>query len=155
MKYILIVFCFVIMPLDVSAKDKFTFGLGYGPMYSGLGANVGYVNNEHLIYISTGCLNVDNDGTACGGGLGYVTTAFFNGKKHGLGVFFGLVDDELYYDEKEYLFDLDRVYGINFSYSYFFKGISKSGFNAGGGLSLSKPYDDIEPKFTFQVGYQF
>lgn len=135
-----------------SAENNFTFGLGVGSLYSGLGANVGIQTENDLKYLSVGCVSYSSIyGETCGIGAGWVFTDIFDFQtpKHGLGIYVGIVDDE--YDD----FDREAVYGAGLGYHYFVSGIDKSGFNLGFTATAADEKDGFSIGGLFQIGYQF
>ncbi|MFT6207083.1 MAG: hypothetical protein ACJA0T_000987 [Colwellia sp.] len=131
-------------------NSNFSFGVGIGPMYSGLGINAAYQSTDSIIYGSLGCVDKNSDDEACGLGIGYLNSTILNlGNKHALGAYVGIVGSEITNHK------LKENYGVNFSYNYFFKGISHSGANVGVGISFERNDDDIDPLLSVQIGYQF
>ncbi|ALO35052.1 hypothetical protein CMT41_10245 [Colwellia sp. MT41] len=63
------------------ASDDFTFGIGLGSLYSGIGVNTGMQSNVDLKYISAGCVSYSSQGSTCAMGIGWVKTDIF-GFKH-------------------------------------------------------------------------
>ena len=51
------------------ANDNFTFGIGAGSLYSGVGANIGFQSKTDFKYISAGCVSYSSlYGETCGFG---------------------------------------------------------------------------------------
>ena len=140
------------MPSQAIANDIFTFGLGVGNLYSGIGVNVGVQSEIDLKYISAGCVSYSSIyRETCGVGAGWVKTDIFDFQtpKHGASLYIGIVGSE--YDN----FDHDAIYGAGLGYHYFLNGIGKSGFNLGFTVTAGSENDGIGMGGMFQVGYQF
>ncbi|TKB47411.1 hypothetical protein [Thalassotalea mangrovi] len=137
---------------ESAAEDTFTFGLGAGSLYSGLGANVGIQTKKDIKYLAVGCVSYSSMyGATCGVGAGWVHTDIFNFQtpNHGLGIYVGIVGDQYDY------FDRDAVYGAGVGYHYFFSGIDKSGVNLGFTATGADSKDGFDLGGMFQLGYQF
>ena len=134
------------------ANDNFTFGIGAGSLYSGLGVNAGIQSKTDLKYISVGCVSYSSIyGETCGVGIGWVKTDvfYFQTPKHGASLYVGIVGDE--YDN----FDRKAIYGAGLGYHYFFNGINNSGVNLGFTILAGNENDGIGMGGMFQLGYQF
>lgn len=134
------------------ANDNFTFGIGAGSLYSGVGVNIGFQSKTDLKYISAGCVSYSSlYGETCGVGAGWVKTDVFDFQtpKHGISLYVGIVGDE--YDD----FDRKAVYGAGLGYHYFFNGINNSGVNLGFTIVAGNENDEFVTGGMFQVGYQF
>jgi hypothetical protein len=134
------------------ANDNFTFGIGAGSLYSGLGVNAGIQSKTDLKYISVGCVSYSSIyGETCGVGIGWVKTDVFDFQtpKHGASLYIGIVGDE--YDN----FDRKVIYGAGLGYHYFFNGINNSGVNLGFTMVAGNENDGIGMGGMFQLGYQF
>ncbi|MBA6392329.1 hypothetical protein H4J38_16300 [Colwellia sp. BRX10-3] len=134
------------------ANDNFTFGIGAGSLYSGVGVNIGFQSKTDLKYISAGCVSYSSlYGETCGVGAGWVRTDVFDFQtpKHGISLYVGIVGDE--YDD----FDRKAVYGAGLGYHYFFNGINNSGVNLGFTIVAGNENDEFVTGGMFQVGYQF
>jgi len=134
------------------ANNTFTFGLGAGSLYSGVGVNVGVQSKTEFKYISAGCVSYSSIyGETCGVGAGWIKTDIFDFQtpKHGASLYIGIVGSE--YDN----FDRDAIYGVGLGYHYFFKGIDQSGVNLGFTIVAGNEYDDIGMGGMLQIGYQF
>ena len=134
------------------ANDNFTFGIGAGSLYSGLGVNAGIQSKTDLKYISVGCVSYSSIyGETCGVGIGWVKTDVFDFQtpKHGASLYIGIVGDE--YDN----FDRKAIYGAGLGYHYFFNGINNSGVNLGFTMVAGNENDGIGMGGMFQLGYQF
>lgn len=148
--------CLLTLTLAISsqtfANDNFTFGVGLGSLYSGVGVNVGIQSKTDLKYLSVGCVSYSSlSGEACGGGIGWVKTDLFNSTntKHGASVYLGIVGSENDH------FNNDPIYGLGLGYHYFFSGINQSGLNLGVTVVAGNEDDGIGVGSMFQVGYQF
>ena len=134
------------------ANDNFTFGIGAGSLYSGVGVNIGFQSKTDLKYVSAGCVSYSSlYGETCGIGAGWVKTDVFDFQtpKHGISLHVGIVGDE--YDD----FDRKAVYGAGLGYHYFFNGINNSGVSLGFTIVAGNENDEIGMGGMFQVGYQF
>ena len=142
----------LILSAQTLANDNFTFGLGAGAFYSGIGVNAGFQSKNDLKYISAGCVSYSSIyGGTCGVGVGWVKTDIFDFQtpKHGVSLYLGVVDSE--YDN----YDHEAVYGAGLGYHYFLRGISNPGFNFGFTLVAGNEKDGIGVGGLFQAGYQF
>jgi len=134
------------------ANDNFTFGIGAGSFYSGIGVNAGIQSKTDLKYVSIGCVSYSSlNGEACGAGIGWVKTDLFSStnNKHGTSVYLGIVGSENTY------FNNDPIYGLGLGYHYFFNGISNSGVNLGFTLVAGNENDGLDIGGMLQAGYQF
>jgi hypothetical protein len=145
-------------------KQQFSFGLGIGAMYTGLGVNAAMVSPTELKYLSLGCIEYSSTyGTACGAGLGWIKTDLFDiqNNKHGLGLYVTSLGEETTnsYTTSDQgttvYWHRSAVYGLGVSYSYFSNGIDKPGFTYG--VSVHGSNAEFENKLGgfFQIGYQF
>jgi hypothetical protein len=128
--------------------DEISVGVGLGSLYSGLGANISKRSDSDIQYLSYGCASYSTIyGSACGLGLGWVSTDIFDFQtpKHGLGLYFGVVGGE----NKD--FDNKPVYGAGIGYHYFFHGVHSAGANVG----LTVVSEGSDTAAMFQIGYQF
>ncbi len=112
---------------QILANDDFTFGLGVGSLYSGVGINAGIQSKVDLKYISAGCVSYTSQEATCGMGIGWVKTDLFDFQtpNHGASIYIGVIGSELDYDGYQ------AVYGAGLGYHYFFNGIGNSGLNLG------------------------
>ena len=150
-KLLLSTFTMVVSPQPL-AIDNFTFGLGAGSFYSGIGVNAGVKSKTDLKYISVGCVSYSSiHGETCGVGIGWVKTDIFDFQtpKNGASIYMGVVGSE--YTS----FDHKAIYGVGLGYHYFFRGIDKSGFNLGFTVTAGNENDGVAMGGMFQVGYQF
>lgn len=133
--------------------EDISVGVGAGMSYSGLGANVAYVSETDMKYVSAGCVSYSSSsGSTCGAGIGWIKTDLFDNdsNKHGLGAYLGVVGVET-----AFLRDDKAVYGAGLGYHYFFNGIDKSGFNLGITVVAADTEDDDKFGLSLQAGYQF
>lgn len=136
-------------------------GIGAGIMYSGLGANFALVSEHDLKYVSAGCRYDDE----CGFGIGWIKTDLIDtgSNKHGLGLYFAKVDEEVsrsrsvwqYEDRVVYHTERKDVYGIGVSYTYFWNGINQPGVTLGTSAHIKNSDDDNRLGVGLQLGYQF
>lgn len=134
------------------ANDTFTFGLGVGSLYSGVGVNAGVRSKTDFKYISAGCVSYSSIyGETCGVGAGWVKTDIFDFQtpKHGVSLYIGIVDSE--YNN----FDHNAIYGVGLGYHYFFKGIGQPGLNLGFTITAGNENDGLGMGGMFHIGYQF
>lgn len=142
----------LVVSFESLATDTFTFGLGAGSLYSGIGLNAGIQSKTDLKYISVGCMSYSSlYGETCGVGAGWVKTDIFDFQtpKHGASLYIGIVGSE--YDN----FDHEAIYGAGLGYHYFFRGIGNSGANLGFTITGGNEKDGLGMGGMFQVGYQF
>ncbi|TKB47458.1 hypothetical protein [Thalassotalea mangrovi] len=148
---------------SVFAYDDFGYGLGFGILYSGLGANVNVTKANDMKYASLGCLGHSSEGgLACGVGVGWIRTDLFDvdpfyADKHGVGIYVGAVGSEKSREPSRRFPDYDNeiVWGLAGSYHYFLNGIKNPGTNLGASFVIGNGNDDIEFGLLLQVGYQF
>jgi len=141
------------------AEDNTSIGLGFGPLYSGLGINIGLAMGTSLKYVAAGCLSgsissgsdtsVSSNGSAtttstddsyntnCGIGVGWITSALLPGNRQGLGLALGASYDT---DEGNSTGG-GAEWHFAPTYNFFFNGIDRRGFNLGAG-----------PGWTFRDG---
>lgn len=167
MRKILLIAALPFLLLSTAAKADTTWGLGVGPLYSGLGINFGRTTASSLTFASLGCNSLSNNRaensksddfeSSCGVGVGHLSTALFKSNRHA----FGLNLDTSYNS-----IESQTELRIRPGYFYFFKGINKSGFNLGVGPNfffnnkssnkrqLNNRGDD-PIRIFFNIGYQF
>lgn len=134
------------------ANESFTFGVGMGSFYSGVGINAGIQSTTDIKYVSLGCVSYSSiNGETCGGGIGWVNTELFDSSntKHGASIYLGIMGTDTHY------FDNDAIYGLGLGYHYFFNGISHSGTNLGFTLLAGNANDGMSIGAMLQIGYQF
>lgn len=142
----------LVLSSQTLANDNFTFGLGAGAFYSGVGVNAGIQSENDLKYVSVGCVSYSSIyGGTCGVGVGWVKTDIFDFQtpKHGTSLYLGVVGSESNNYEHE------AVYGAGLGYHYFLRGIGNAGFNFGFTLVAGNEKDGIGVDGFFQAGYQF
>lgn len=146
----------LLFPLAFSANssaENFSFGVGVGSLYSGLGVNVATRSDTDLKYLSAGCVSYsDRDGATCGVGAGWIKTDLFNSQstKHGLGAYLGVVGRERVAFNKD-----EALYGAGLGYHYFFNGIAKPGTNLGVTFVAGDAESGFDSSLMVQLGYQF
>jgi hypothetical protein len=141
---------------DTSADERYSFGLGIGTMYAGLGANVAWLSDNNFSYLTVGCIGVvhDRDGPddgACGAGIGWLRKNVFSSlsEKHGFGFHLGPVSTALGGTK------VDAIYGVGATYAYFSNGVGQRGFVLGATPSLGRKHGDMKAYFSLNLGYQF
>jgi|GEM_PF-711377 len=149
---------------DNQDASSFSFGLGSGLFYSGIGVNLGLRTQDSFKYFSLGCayLGVYHSESSCGPGIGYVRAVDLK-RKHGLGIYFGLIDSEIEWEPVYTTFgvirkqvDREEVYGLGISYIYYANGINKPGWNIGFSTTLGNyHHGGMTSESRFQWGYQF
>lgn len=163
-------------PLLCSLADagETTIGLGLGPLYSGLGVNLGLADRSSLKYVAAGCVggsassgsdsSVSDDGsvtttsaddsytTNCGIGVGLVSSTLLPGDRQGLGLAAGVSYDT----------DEDNGAGggtewhLSPTYNFFFSGIERRGFNLGAGPGWTFRDGETDgAELRLNVGFQF
>lgn len=161
---IFVVSIFLYSNLSYANDSEMSVGLGVGFMYSGIGGNLAFVDDDSMKYISLGCVSYGStDGARCGGGIGWITTDLFNfeSNKHGFGIYAGIVGNEGYssYSSSSDSTDIYRhnntVYGAGVSYTFFTRGINKRGTTLGFSIHASNAEFDNKYGGFLQVGYQF
>ncbi|MDQ7015621.1 MAG: hypothetical protein Q9N68_04510, partial [Gammaproteobacteria bacterium] len=129
----------------------YSLGIGFGLPYSGLGLNISVNEHNSSKFLSTGCIahqnNSDNSSSACGIGLGWQHT--INGSHHTAGLYTGIVSGKTVTT----VGDLEAIYGLGITYSYYFQKQFK-GLNLGTALTASKPDNDLNFGLNLQLGYQ-
>jgi hypothetical protein len=133
--------------------EGYSFGIGIGHLYSGVGINYTQHLDRSQAYASLGCLaaathSSSNDlETVCGIGLGYIRTHLFSeSDKHGIGLSTGVYrnTDE---DENEYI--------LGPTYTFFTNGVNNPGWSIGVMPYMSKMKGrDTDYEVMFNVGYQ-
>lgn len=74
----------------VHAEERYSFGMGFGLMYTGLGFSVARHADSALAYLSVGCLGLgpssDNlNGRNCGVSAGYMSSLKFSNPRVSVG----------------------------------------------------------------------
>lgn len=140
------------------SDTPFSYGIGFGSLYSGMGANVGYARETHLEYLSTGCMllrmngsTVNSDETACGFGLGAVNSKMFNNfdNRISLGLYYGIISFE-----RDNTGSVDPIYGFALSFVLWKDDDIKKGLNASATPILVGDGADLFGNY-FGIGYQF
>ena len=150
-KLLIVPFAITITP-RVLANDTFTFGIGTGSLYSGVGINAGVQSKTDFKYISVGCVSYSSIyEETCGIGIGWVKTDIFNFQtpKQGLSLYLGIVDNEYVKSDHK------AVYGAGLGYHYFFNGMGQQGVNLGFTVTAGNKNTGLDMGGIFQLGYQF
>ena len=137
---------------QLKAAESYSFGVGLGATYSGLGVNMSKLSDVDMKYLSVGCLGYSSyAGYICGAGLGWIKTDLFNANsnKHGLGIYLGAVGTERAYGGSEI------VNGVGLGYYYFFNGIGDGGTNLGLTVVTGNGRYQSGTGMMLQLGYQF
>lgn len=136
-----------------------SLGLGYGSMYTGLGANLSFITRNDIKYVSAGCVESNAFENTCGFGLGWIRTDLFGDhtKKHGVGIYASIVGHERYttLENDQYKSSENDIYGIGLSYTYFMNGIDRSGATFGLSFHATDAEDEDNLGSYMQIGYQF
>lgn len=149
---------------DTIQEKKYSIGVGKGALYSGIGANLSFVSQSDMKYISAGCTEYSSfSGASCGFGAGWIKTDLFDfdSNKHGFGIYATLVGKEHYSSYKttdngvKYYQHENDVYGVGVSYTYFMNGIDHSGFIFGASIHATNADYDGKYGGFLQAGYQF
>ena len=142
-----------------NADDKISIGAGIGGMYNGLGANVSFIHESDLQFVSLGCIaigygTIGGFSSNCGIGAGWIKSDIISDSdKHAIGINIGLnYNTHLYTNHAEAF--------IGFPYIYFFKGMTSSGWNIGltpiiGKYNDNRNEDGIGRLIIINLGYQF
>jgi hypothetical protein len=159
-----LVFSFVAMSAfadDTNNDGTYSFGVGAGAPYAGLGGHVAKVSDTDMKYLSLGCIQYSSlMGSACGLGAGWMVTDLFDAtsNNHGLGIYALQTAGEELSERTGGFFAIDKhqnYSAVGLNYTYFSNGINKSGFTFG--LSVHATNADYDRKINgmFQIGYQF
>ncbi len=133
--------------------EGYSFGIGVGHLYSGVGINYTKHLNRSQAYASLGCMaaathSSSNDiETVCGIGLGYIRTHLFSDSdKHGIGLSTGVYRNTDA-DENEYI--------LGPTYTFFMNGVNNPGWSFGVMPYMSKVSgQDTDYEVMFNLGYQ-
>lgn len=141
-----------------NAETRYSLGLGLGVLTSGLGVNISRINDSEMTYVSGGCVSKSQvGGSACGIGMGWLTTKFIKPKSnsHVVGGYVGVVSSEVV--SKNHKAINEPIYGARIVYSYFFNTISKPGTVMGVSTIVIDDKDGFDGAlgYTFNIGYQF
>lgn len=136
------------------ADDEVSFGAGAGSLYSGLGVNVALRGDNHIGYVSAGCLAIGYAGGSgwilpCGIGMGWIWTDLLTkaNNRHGIGLYAGPAD---YTDNKKM-----AIYGLGVTYVYFMQGVNNRGWHFGTTLAPRRENGKAKGLFFINAGYQF
>lgn len=150
--------------LSNTAQADYTFGLGVGSLYNGIGINFGISAPTSLTFGSLGCLSLsygttgDGEGgrgsdefdSKCGIGLGYVSNTLLPGHRNALGLSLGLNNNSI---EKR---STTVEYIAIPSYNFFFNGLNNRGFNLGAGPKFTfRENASMHTGFVLNLGFQF
>lgn len=160
MKYKLIVplvFLAVFCSATSFADDGVSFGAGAGSLYSGLGVNAALRGDNHIGYVSAGCVAIGYSSGAsgsewilpCGIGMGWIWTDLLTraNNRHGIGLYAGPVD---YSDNRKV-----ARYGLGVTYEYFVQGVNNRGWNFGTTLATRRENGKAKGSLFINAGYQF
>ena len=142
----------LLLTQQLKAEESYSFGVGLGATYSGLGVNMSMLTDSDMKYLAVGCLGYGGySGFTCGAGLGWIKTDLFNPKsnKHGLGVYLGAVGTERTSKGSEV------ISGVGLGYYYFLNGIADGGTNLGLTLVTGNGKYRSGTGVLLQLGYQF
>jgi len=140
--------------LSVNAEDSYSFGVGLGTAYSGIGVNVAQVSQDDMKYASAGCVSTSSIyGSTCGVGVGWITTDLLDAEsnKIGLGAYLGIVGRK----RDGITFEHEASYGVGIGYHYFFNGIDQPGTRLGFSFVVGADSDDNSDGLLLELGYQF
>jgi len=138
----------------IFAEDKVSFGIGSGALYNGLGANVSFMKESDLKYLSLGCIAIgysSNNGVSsnCGAGAGWMRSDILSeNDKHGIGIHIGVT-----YNTHNDRNDTEVFIGI--PYLYFFKRMTAGGWNVGLTPIIGKHNGKAKGGLLLNLGYQF
>lgn len=160
-----LIFGFVAVLAAYPQKHAFasdvTVGAGLGSQYSGLGFNAGLPKGENLFLLSFGVTAMgarEDSGLASVYGVGatWFSTGAIpqEGDRHALGVYAGAIGGRIEFRNNEVI-KKRSFYGGGLSYSYFFNGLSNSGWNLGLFLGAYTKDDKWRGVAVPGVGYQF
>ena len=69
----LFIFSSLLLTQQLKAEESYSFGVGLGATYSGLGVNMSMLSDSDMKYLSVGCLGYGGySGFTCGAGLGWI-----------------------------------------------------------------------------------
>jgi len=91
----LLVFSSLLLSINLNAEERYTYGIGLGSLYNGLGGNLAIKNTNSLSYLAIGCPAIGYGSgsgfiSTCGLGAGYIKSNIFqNSSKHGIGIHLG------------------------------------------------------------------
>ena len=160
MKIIRLSIAVALMTLAVSlsqAGERNSFGLGVGSIYSGLGANYGFIRGDAFSFLSIGCIALGYSETngliaPCGPGAGWIKTNLIGeNNKHGIGIYVGPIAA----NEGSTLDKDKTVYGIGMPYVFFFKEDFAPGWNIGITPVVGHWDGKTKGGVILQLGYQY
>lgn len=150
----------------IADNNSRTFGFGLGPLYSGLGVNIGFTDQRRVHYLSLGCLGFgsseevhSSDGVVtarersfssnCGVGAGFLSAL---NDHHGWGVGLGMT-----YHRRNDGEENGMEYHLNAAHHYFFRGIERLGWHLGvaPGVTYQQSVDRSYVDLQISLGYQF
>lgn len=143
--------CLLAVPLP-SFAEEFSFGIGLGSLYNGLGVNFGISKDKSLRYLALGCIGGSSSDEGdfsgiCGIGAGYIKSGVFKlSPEHTLG---GMIS--VNHDEKN---DVRETF-VGLSYHYMFS--KDPAYGWGIGLTPGVIFRDSseDAHFMLNLGYQF
>jgi len=135
------------------ADNEVSYGIGTGALTSGLGFNAALRGDNHMGYISAGCMGIGYSDTSgwilpCGIGAGWIQTDLLSkaNNHHGLGIYVGPVGINA--NDK-------ARYGVGVTYVYFWQGINATGWNAGITPAAGIENESTKGSLLINVGYQY
>ena len=141
----------LIMANSAYAEKNVSFGVGLGKFYGGLGGNIAVMDGHDMKYLAMGLTGLvfsddDFDEGIFGVTAGWVRTDIIAPKsgRHGIGLF-AAIDAGAG----------EASFSIGPSYTYFFRGMIKTGLNIGISTGISITEDDTSFLIAPQIGYQF
>lgn len=161
MKKLVLVLSFISSSLiaqENTVDSQYSFGVGIGATYSGLGANFALLSKTDMKYASVGCVEYSSRyGSTCGFGIGWIVTDLFasNSNKHGFGIYATKAGHEVYATTENVNIRENDYYGAGVSYTYFMNGINKPGLNFGISAHATNAKYDEKINGFLQIGYQF
>jgi len=150
----LIVFSTLLLNSNINAEEKYTYGIGLGSLYNGLGGSLSLKGSNSISYLAIGCPAIgygSGNGfiSTCGLGAGYIKSNIFSkSNKHGIGMHIGYS----YIDNAE-VSEFGPQFGL--SYVYFVEGIHSKGWNYGLTPTVSRYSNRNNLTGIFQIGYQY
>lgn len=140
-------------PATSFADNELSVGVGIGALYSGIGVNAALKGDNHIGYVSAGCIGIghsDNSGwiLPCGIGAGWIWTNLLTNanNRHGIGLYAGPVG--MNEDDK-------ARYGVGITYVYFLQGVKAKGWHFGITPAIGKENGDTKGSLLINAGYQF
>lgn len=137
------------------SNNEFSFGLGLGALYAGLGVNFGTRSNYDFKYAAVGCTSVQHSSTnhtnaSCGGSVGWLWTGVVSpdDRNHSFGIYIGPVE----FSSRDVG---HAIYGAGATYEFFPRGIDTSGWNFGATLATGRENRSTKVGLFLNAGYQF